>query len=205
MADRRRHFKPGTIRRLFSYMSGYRVQLGFVLIFILLSAAVGASTSLFLRVLIDDKIMPLLGSHEPDLAGIMQLVLLMLPIYGAGVLSAWLYNRMMVTVEQGTLKRIRDELFAHMQTLPIGFFDTNSHGDVMSRFTNDTDTLRLAISQSLPQMLSALFSTVSAFGAMLFLSLNLAAFVAMFSILLFVLVRALLAVAPNILFVSNKP
>lgn len=172
-------------------MSGYKLQLVFVVICILVSAGVGASTSLFLRVLIDDEILPLLLLNNPDLSGLLRVVLTMLPIYGAGVFSAWLYNRMMVVVEQGTLKRIRDELFAHMQTLPISYFDTHSHGDVMSRYTNDTDTLRMAISQSFPQMLSAIFSTISAFGAMLFLSFDLAAFVAVFSVLLFTLVRAI--------------
>jgi ATP-binding cassette subfamily B multidrug efflux pump len=187
----KKHFDLETMKRLFSYMSEYRIQLVVVLLFIILSAAAGASTSLFLRILIDDKIIPSLGMEAPDLTGIFRIILIMISVYTVGILTAWLYNRMMVVIEQGTLKRIRDELFAHMQTLPIRYFDTHSHGDVMSRYTNDTDTLRLAISQSLPQMLSAIFSTASAFGAMIFLSIDLTIFVAIFSVVLLKLVKAI--------------
>lgn len=185
----KKHFNPGTIKRLLSYMAVYKIKLIIVLVLILISAAAGASTSLFLRVLIDDQIIPMLGMASPNFTILLKVIFIMISIYGTGVLSALIYNRMMVGIEQNTLKKIRDDMFSHMQTLPIRYFDTHSHGDVMSRYTNDTDTLRMAISQSLPQMISALFSTISAFGAMIFLSVNLSIFVVIFSLVLMELVK----------------
>ena len=186
-----RRFKPGTIRRLFSYMAAYKVQLVFVVVCILLSAAAGAASSLFLQILIDRYIVPLLGQAHPEFAGLLRAVALMGVIYGIGVLATWLYNRAMVVIEQGTLKKIRDEMFTHMQTLPIRYFDTHTHGDVMSRYTNDTDTLRQAISQSLPQMFASLMSAAAAFFSMLYLSVGLTAFVALFAVVLLKVIKAL--------------
>jgi ATP-binding cassette subfamily B protein len=182
-------FKPGTIKRLLGYMSAYRLQMVLVVVCILVSAAAGASISLFLRVLIDDYILPLVGQPAPELSGLVRALALMGCIYSAGALSTLLYNRLMVSIEQGTLKKIRDELFSHMQTLPIRYFDTHAHGDVMSRYTNDTDTLRQAISQSLPQMLSSIFSCTAAFAAMLYLSVSLSVIVVLFSLLLLRVIR----------------
>ena len=184
-----KQFKPGTIKRLLSYMVKYKIQLVFVVICILISAAASVSTSLFLQILIDDLIIPILGRPDPDLTRLVGMILIMGAVYGIGVLTTWLYNRIMVSVEQGTLKRIRDEMFTHMQTLPIKYFDTHSHGDVMSRYTNDTDTLRMAISQALSQILSSFFSTLAAFAAMMYLSITLSAFVAVFTLILMVIVR----------------
>ncbi len=182
-------FKPGTINRLLGYMSAYRLQMALVVVCILVSAAAGAAGSLFLRVLIDNYILPLLGQSSPELSGLVRALALMGCIYAAGALSTLLYNRLMVIIEQGTLKKIRDELFSHMQTLPIRYFDTHAHGDVMSRYTNDTDTLRQAISQSLPQMLSSIFSCTAAFAAMLYLSVSLSVIVVLFSLLLMRIIR----------------
>ena len=92
-------------------------------------------------------------------------------LYGCGVGATLLYNRMMVGIAQGVLKEIRDQMFSHMQTLPIRYFDTHTHGDLMSRYTNDTDTLRQMIAQSLPQLFSSLVTLVTVFFAMLFTSL----------------------------------
>ena len=187
-----RRFKPGTIKRLLLYMTAYKLQLVLVFICILISAAVGASSSLFLQVLIDRHIIPLLGQANPDLSGLVNLVILMIVVYGAGVVAIWLYNRIMVVVEQGTLKKIRDDMFSHMQTLPIRFFDTTSHGDVMSRYTNDADTLRMAISMSLPQLISSVLSTAAAFATMLYLSISLSGFVVVFSVLLYFVVKTII-------------
>ncbi|MGX8701997.1 ABC transporter ATP-binding protein [Caproiciproducens sp.] len=184
-------FKPGTIKRLLSYMSGYRIRLILVFLFILVSAATGAASSLFLQTLIDKYIVPLLGQASPSFTGLFKAVLLMGSIYLIGVLSTFLYNRMMVIIEQGTLKRIRDEMFTHMQSLPIRYFDTHTHGDIMSRYTNDTDTLRQAISQSLPQMFSSLVSVTAAFFSMLYLSVSLTAVVAVFAVILLKVIKAL--------------
>lgn len=184
-------FKPGTIKRLFSYMAVYKTQLIFVVISIVISAAAGAASALFLQTLIDNYIVPLLGQTHPVLTGLFQAILFMGFIYVIGVLATLFYNRMMVVIEQGTLKLIRDKMFTHMQTLPIRYFDTHTHGDVMSRYTNDTDTLRQAISQSMPQMFSSLMSVIAAFFSMLYLSVGLTAFVAAFAFVLLKIIKAI--------------
>ncbi len=186
-------FKPGTIKRLLSYMTEHRLQLVLVAVCILMSAAVSASTSLFLQILIDRCILPLIGQSEPVLTGLIRVISLMGVVYAVGLLSTLFYNRTMVVIAQGTLKKIRDKMFAHMQTLPIRYFDTHSHGDLMSRYTNDTDTLRQAISQSLPQMLSSIVSVVASFTAMLYLSVGMAAFVAVYAALLLKVVKTLVS------------
>ncbi|MCL2151776.1 MAG: ABC transporter ATP-binding protein/permease [Oscillospiraceae bacterium] len=184
-----KRFKPGTIKRLFSYMAAYKIQLFFVVVCILISATVSACISLFLRILIDNHIIPLLGQADPNLEKLVEMIVIMGVVYGVGVLTTWLYNRIMVVVEQGTLKKIRDDMFNHMQKLPIKYFDTHSHGDVMSRYTNDTDTLRVAISQGFSQILSSLFSTLAAFAVMLYLSVTLSFFVIAFSLVLMAVVK----------------
>jgi ATP-binding cassette subfamily B protein len=191
MKQKGRRFKPGTIKRLISYMGGYKYLLIFVIVCILLSAAASAASSLFLKNLIDDYIMPLLGQENPVYTGLFHAILIIGSIYLIGVLSTLFYNRVMVVIEQGTLKKIRDEMFAHMQSLPIRYFDTHTHGDVMSRYTNDTDTLRQAISQSFPQMLSSLFTILTTFASMLYLSVGLTLFVIAFSLLLLQVIKFL--------------
>lgn len=184
-------FKPGTIKRLFSYMAAYKIQLIFVVVCILISAAANAASALFLQTLIDKYIIPLLGQVHPVFIGLFKAILLMGLIYIVGVLATLFYNRVMVVIEQGTLKKVRDEMFTHMQTLPIRYFDTHTHGDVMSRYTNDTDTLRQAISQSLPQMFSSLVTVMASFFAMLYLSVSLTVFVALFAFVLLKVIKAL--------------
>jgi ATP-binding cassette, subfamily B, multidrug efflux pump len=183
--------KRGTAKRLFSYMAEYRIQLIFVVVCILVSAATGAASSLFLKALIDNYIVPLLGQRQPVFAELFKMILLMGLMYVIGVLATLFYNRTMVIIGQGTLKKIRDRMFTHMQSLPIRYFDTHTHGDVMSRYTNDTDTLRQAITQSLPQMFSSLVSVAAAFFSMLYLSVGLTALVALFAFILLKVVRFL--------------
>lgn len=138
-------------KRLLGYVwKGHKGQLIAVLICILVSAITGVAGSLFTQRLIDDYITPLLLSPSPVFTGLLQAILMMAVVYLAGTLAAFAYNRIMVSVSQGVLKQIRDGLFARMQALPIRYFDTHSHGDIMSVYTNDTDTLRQAVSQSLP-------------------------------------------------------
>lgn len=185
------HFKPGTLKRLLSYMRQYRLRLIFVAACILLSAAAGAASSLFLKTLIDGYILPLVGQAHPDFSQLFRALLMMGAIYIAGILCTLFYNRAMVIVGQGTLKQVRDKMFRHMQTLPIRYFDTHTHGDVMSRYTNDTDALRQAISQSLPQMLSSLITVAAAFFAMLYLSVGLTLFVAVFTLVLLSVIKFL--------------
>ena len=144
-----------------------------MLICILVSAITGVAGSLFTQRLIDDYITPLLLSPSPVFTGLLQAILMMAVVYLAGTLAAFAYNRIMVSVSQGVLKQIRDGLFARMQALPIRYFDTHSHGDIMSVYTNDTDTLRQAVSQSLPQMFSAVITVVAVFIAMITTSIPL--------------------------------
>lgn len=176
-AGRRAHGpqSPGkTVRRLLSYLSGrYKAQLVMVIICILLSAAAGVAGSLFIKILIDKYITPLLLQSNPVFTGLLKAVLLMACIYMIGVISTYIYNRSMVVIAQGVLKKIRDEMFSHMQTLPIKYFDTHTHGDIMSYYTNDTDTLRQMISQSLPMMFSSIITIAAVFCAMLATSIYL--------------------------------
>lgn len=169
-----------TVKRLLSYIFKYKIRLAIVLICILLSALAGVASSLFLQTLIDDYIAPLLIEAVPNFAGLFQVIIFMAGIYLVGIIAALLYNRIMVAVAQGVLKDIRDDMFSHMQTLPIKYFDTHSHGDVMSRYTNDTDTLRQMITQSLPQMFSSIITIISVFFAMLTKSLWLTLLVVVF-------------------------
>ena len=177
------------IKRLFSYMSGYKVQLVLVLICILLSALANVMSSLFLRTLIDDYIEPLLISASPVFDGLLKAILTMAGIYLVGICAAFFYNWTMAIVSQGTLKTIRDEMFSHMQTLPIKYFDTHTHGDLMSHYTNDTDTLRQMISQSIPQLMSSVVTITAVFFSMLSISLWLTMFVVLFLVLVLFIVR----------------
>ena len=145
-------FDLKTLLRLLSYMKDYKGKLIFVVICILLGSIASAVSSLFLQSLIDDYITPLLGSSSPVFTGLLQALLMIGGIYLIGILSTLFYNRIMVTIAQGTLKKIRDEMFEKMQRLPIRAFDTRTHGDIMSLYTNDTDTLRQMIAISMAQM-----------------------------------------------------
>ena len=130
---------------------------------------------------------------NPDWSPLLRALTLMGCLYAAGTFCSWLWQWLIVTVEQGTLKKIRDDMFAHQQTLPIRYFDTNEHGDIMSRYTNDTDTLRQAISQSFPQMFSSAISALAALVSMLWLSVPVTIFVLVFAAILFVVVRAIVS------------
>ena len=173
-----------TIRRLMSYVGRYRLRLMLVVLCIILSAVASVLSSTFIGVLIDDYISPLLLQANPVFTGLARALGVMVCVYVVGMISGYFYNRLMVTVAQGVLKDVRDEMFAHMQTLPIRYFDTHSHGEVMSHFTNDTDTLRQMIAQALPQVLSSVVSLVAVVCAMLSLSLWLTLFVLAFAVLM---------------------
>ena len=141
---------------------------GVVLVCILFSAVAGVAGSMFLQTLIDDYIAPLLLEAAPVFSGLARALLQMALIYLVGIASTFLYNWMMVSISQGILKKVRDEMFARMQKLPIRYyFDTHTHGDLMSHFTNDTDTLQQMLSQSIPQMFSSLVTIIAVFIAML--------------------------------------
>ena len=168
------------VKRLMSYIGHYKLRFAAVLICIVVNALAMVSCSLYLQTLIDSYITPLLQTATPDFAPLFRSILIMGCIYAVGILACLFYNRTMVSIAQGTLKRIRDEMFEHMQTLPIRYFDTHTHGDIMSHYTNDTDTLRQMLAQSIPQMFSSLITIISVFFAMLFTSWQLTIFVLCF-------------------------
>ena len=173
------------VKRLLSYLRQYKTVLTVVTVCILLSAGATAASALFLQVLIDRYIMPLLAQSTPVFSGLLQVLIFMAAIYGTGVLCSWIYNRLMIKVAQRTLKQIRDEMFSKMQRFPLRYFDTHTHGDIMSRYTNDTDTLRQMITQSMPQLVSSMCTVVTVFFAMLYQSVYLTIIVvaSIFSIL----------------------
>ena len=162
-----------TILRVLSYLKEYKFRFIIVLICILIGSVAGVIGSLFIEHLIDNYIVPLVGQTNPDFTGMITAILVMAGIYLAGVVSTFLYTRLMAVISQGILKKVRDQMFSKMQALPVRFFDTHSFGDVMSRYTNDTDTLRQMISQSVPQMFSSIITIAAVFFAMLSISIPL--------------------------------
>ena len=163
-----------TLKRLLSYFNkGYKLKFAVVLICIIMTTLASVGASLFLQTLIDDYVTPLLSQTNPSFSGLWNVLKTMACLYLAGIFSAWLYNFIMVGISQGIMKKIRDDMFSHMQTLPIKYFDTHTYGDVMSRYTNDTDTLRQMLSQSIPQMFSSAISIVTVFCAMVSISIPL--------------------------------
>ena len=160
-----------TAKRLMKYMTGkYKFQFILVFFCILISAVATTAVSLSLRYLLDDFILPLIGQKSPDFAGLYKALTVLGCVFLAGVAATFIYTRMMVYIGQGVLKKVRDDMFEHMQTLPIRYFDQNTNGSIMSLYTNDTDTLRQMISQAIPQALMALFTIVVTFISMLVLS-----------------------------------
>ena len=180
-----------TLKRLLSYMRAYKGTLVLVTVCILLSAVAGAASSMFLQKLIDGYIVPMLGTASPDFSGLIRALVTIGCVYLVGTLATWLYNRRMVTIAQGTLKRIRDEMFEKMQRLPIRYFDTHTHGDIMSLYTNDTDTLRQMIAQSMAQLVSSVFTLTVVFFCMLYISVWLTLIVCAVMALILVFVRKL--------------
>ena len=190
---------PGkTLMRLLSYVwNYYKVECVFVAIGIAVSSLAAVAGNLFIKNLIDDYIMPFLSENNPSFALLVRALLIMAGIYYIGTFATFLYARLMVNVTQGTLKRIRDDMFTHMERLPIKYFDTHAHGDIMSCYTNDTDTLRQMISQSIPQMLSSVITIVSTFISMIVLSIPL-------TLLIIVMVAVMVGVVRKIGSQSGK-
>ena len=141
-----------------------------VLICIVVSALANVQASLFLKSLIDDYIVPMTKQAAPDFGPLTAALVRVGCIYAVGVLAAWLNARIMVNVTQGTLRNLRTQLFTHMESLPIKYFDQHPHGDIMSVYTNDVDTLRQMLSQSIPQLVSSAITIVSVFASMVMLS-----------------------------------
>ncbi len=179
----------GTTKRLLGYLGQYRFRFGIVVACIIFSSITTAVASLFIQSLIDDYITPLLTQDNPDFRGLLHYLLGMAVIFGCGVAAARLYNYLMVGIGQGILKKVRDEMFAHMQKLPIRYFDTHTHGDIMSHYTNDTDTLRQMLTQSIPQMLNSIITVIAVFVSMLLISVWLTLLVLVFVVVMFAVIR----------------
>jgi ATP-binding cassette subfamily B multidrug efflux pump len=187
----RGHAKPSkdslkTLKRLLAYvLKEYKFLFFIVLVTIIISSLANVIGTLFLRNLIDDYITPLLNKSGADFGPLLKMIITMAAIYYVGVLSTYVYSRIMIIISQGSLKKIRDDMFAHMEALPIKFFDTHAHGDLMSLYTNDTDALRQMISQGIPQLLSAIITVVSILVSMIYLSLPLTGIEVLIILLMF--------------------
>lgn len=166
---------PGQIfKRLFAYIfKNYKIHCIAVLFLILISSLASVVGIMFMKDLIDEYIVPFLGNANPDFSSLMKALMRMAMIFLGGVASTYLYNRIMIFVCQGTMKNIRNDLFKHMEKLPIKYFDTHAHGDIMSIYTNDTDTLRQMISQSMPQLLASGITIISVLISMFILNIPL--------------------------------
>ena len=160
-----------TAKRLLGYVtSRFKVQFFAVFICIIISSIASISVSLSLKFLLDDFIIPLIGQESPDFSELYMALGVLGTIFLAGVISTFVYTRLMVTIGQGVLKQVRDDMFEHMQKLPIRYFDQNTNGSIMSLYTNDTDTLRQMINQSIPQVLMSSITIVVTFISMVALS-----------------------------------
>ena len=163
-----------TLGRVLGYMlKNYKFPFFMVVVCILGAALAQVQSVLFTQRLIDDYIVPLTQSASPDFAPLAGALLKVACFYALGILCAYGYNRIMVSISQGTMRKLRIELFEHMESLPIRYFDTHAHGDIMSVYTNDVDTLRQLISQSIPQVINSFVTVVTSFVSMLVLDIPL--------------------------------
>ncbi len=178
--------KKGTVKRLLrEIMRGNILRLAVVVVCIIITAGSSVSASLFLKPLINDYILPLVKEHTGNFQPLFGALCMMAGIYLAGVIAVYIQNRVMAVVAQGVLKKIRNDMFSHMQTLPVRYFDTHTHGDIMSHYTNDADTLRQMISQTVPQTISSFVTVVSVFVSMVATSWHLTVFVMLFIAFMF--------------------
>ncbi|MBQ9279912.1 MAG: ABC transporter ATP-binding protein [Clostridia bacterium] len=179
----------GTVKRLLSYFKNYKWILLIVVICIIASSLTNVASSVFIKSLIDDYIEPLIGSTSPDFSGLYTLLVKMAIVFLVGVLTTFLQARLMIIVTQGILKKVRDSMFEKMQSFPISYFDTHTHGDVMSHYTNDTDALREMISESIPQLISSVITIVAVFFAMLYTNVYLTFVVILILVLMLNIVK----------------
>ena len=184
--------KKGTFKRILSYINKKnRVKLLFVFLCIIISSVAGVIGSLFLQTLIDDNILPMLENNLTDYTPLLKSIGVMIGIYVFGIISTYTYNVLMTIVAQGVLRDIRDDMFTKMQYLPIRYFDTHTHGDIMSRYTNDTDTLREMIGRGIPTMISSIMTILAVIASMIYLNIFLTLFVLAFSTITIFVTRSL--------------
>lgn len=180
----------GSLKRVFRLVwKTYKWQCVAVFVLIIFSALAGVYGSTFQRTLIDDYILPLMKQPHPDFTPLAVAILQLAGIYLAGIVSTYVWNRLMVTISLGTLNEVRENLFAHMESLPLRYFDTNAHGDIMSVYTNDTDTLRQLISQSVPQVISSGVTILLVFVSMMMMGWQLALITVACSLLMLFVAR----------------
>ena len=166
--------KEGTMKRLLKMLwSKYKIHLIVVFLCIVGNALFNVQGTMFMQTLIDDYIVPLLKSSSPDFSGLLHALIRVACLYACGVVCAFTFNRIMVYVTQGFLRDLRIDMFEHMESLPIRYFDRTPHGDTMSVYTNDIDTLRQLISQSIPQLISSCMTIVTTFVSMIILNIPL--------------------------------
>ncbi len=177
------------VKRILSYLVAYKWRLFLVILCIIASSLAGVYGSKFLETLVDGYIDPLIAAKSTDMSGLLKEIIVLAIVYVLGALAAFAYNRIMCVVAQSVLKDIRDRMFIKMQSLPIKYFDTHSFGDTMSRYTNDTDTLRMMISQSIPSIFSSLCTVIAVFFAMLTTNVWLTLFVVVAAFLIMVIVK----------------
>ncbi|WP_432628770.1 ABC transporter ATP-binding protein [Brotaphodocola sp.] len=186
--DKRKSF--GVLGRLFAYMlAHYRVQFLLVVAFVILGAVCTMRGMLFNQSLVDDYIIPILNSDSPEFLPLAQALMKIAGVYATGVIAAYAYNRIMVNISQGTMLKLRTELFSNMESLPIRYFDTHAHGDIMSVYTNDVDTLRQLFGQSIPQVINSAVTIVATLISMLILNIPLTILSVLMSILMLVVTK----------------
>lgn len=190
MKKEARKYMFSALGRLMKYITGiYKFQFIMVIVGIVCSSIGQVVGIMEMRYLIDDYIIPFIGQENPEMSELKTIIFTMAAAYAVTVFFFWLFNRLMINIAQGTLKQVRDEMFEHMQSLPIRYFDTNAHGDLMSRYTNDTDTLRQMISQAVPQILSSAITMVSVFISMITLSVPLTLIVIVILIIMLFVIK----------------
>ena len=186
--------KQVTLKRVLAYViKNYKWRFMAVFVLILIAALCMVRFSLFMQTLIDSYVTPLLAAKNPDFSGLAHAIFQLIIIGIIGVASTYTYNRLMVYVGQGTMRHIRINLFTHMESLPIRYFDTHAHGDIMSIYTNDVDTLRQLIGQSIPQVVNSSFSILTTFVSMLVLNVPLSAMSVFMVIVLLYVARKIAA------------
>ena len=185
---------PGKLfMRLMGYVGKkYKIQFIIVLICIVISVLANVQGTMFTRTLIDNYIRPLSEMRNPDFKPLAMAIARVAVFYAIGIVSTYVYNLIMVYINQGTLMNLREEIFEHMESLPLKYFDTHAHGDIMSIYTNDVDTLRQMISQSIPQIFNSIITIVSVLISMIVLSIPLT-LVSLFMIFVTMFVSARLA------------
>lgn len=178
-----------TLVRILSYLGHYKARLIIAAVCMVVSALATVGGTYFLKPALNNYIVPLIGQQNPDLSGFIRTLCIMAAFYITGALANFTMQRMMVAMTNGTLRRIRIEMFTHMQDMPLRYFDSRTHGSIMSAYTNDTDTLREMIAQSIPQMVNSVITVISVFIMMLVLSWQMTIIVILWIVLMFLVLR----------------